>query len=92
MRSINEMIKKNEIKIKTSNKRLFSEISSQNMLPSVVKNESSESDGKSENLADNYAARINPTFVINNRSSFINFGPNFSKKLKTVFKEKSVLE
>ena len=83
------MIKKNEIKIKTSNKRLFSEISSQNMLPSVVKNESSEVDGKSENFTDNFAARINPPFLINN---FINIGPNFSKKLKTVFKEKSVLE
>lgn len=71
------MIKKNEIKIKASNKRLFSEISSQNVLPttnvanvvvsSVGKNKiDDETDGKLK------FARINSF----DRASNINDGKN----------------
>ena len=40
---INEMIKKNEVKIKTTNKRLFTEISSHNLIPPGMANSASNS-------------------------------------------------
>ena len=84
---INEMIKKNELKIKTSNKRLFSDISMQNTIPVNIKNPinniaNTNKDENNKDETDSKLKKLNTLKTTSNLSntSFLNkivgFKPN----------------